>query len=437
MSLDTKRLFERKAISVWGIGYLGYTTVLRLQSKGFFVTCSTFDKTIEKDIQKDEYPYEYMKQAWSLNNDIPRIDLAKTAFSNELDSMFESAVHVIAIPAFVESGKPEMYEKLVHIFAKNIDKLKGALIVFQSAEKAGTVENHFIKPLKKLGAKCYFGSAFRSDWSIEEFLLGNETRMIAGHDKESLCAISEFFEILNIQFETLDSIEEAEIYENAKNCLQYNISAFFTQLSFAYPGININKVSTKIIENIDLKAKQNGLNLLNHKNMLHMDHILAGQTGDYLSLIKETQAVNMTTVLLYADILKQKKVSSVTVMGLSVEGARKDIRGSAAVLLAEYLNSIGINVYVNDPYFTDSEINEILPFAKVSSMGLKAENTDGYVLMNSTPTYKYFTQADIKSNGLFEGKIIIDSFGILKHLIFSANTIYHEVGDGSLKVLLK
>lgn len=437
MSLDKKRLFERKAISVWGIGYLGYTTVLRLQSKGFFVTCSTFDKTIEKDIQKDDYPYEYMKQAWSLNNDIPRIDLSKTTFSDDQDSMFESAVHIIAIPAFVESGKPEMYEKLVHIFAKNINKLKGALIVFQSAEKAGTVENHFIKPLKNLGAKCYFGSAFRSDWSIEEFLLGNETRMITGHDNESLLAMSEFFDILGIQFDTLDSIEEAEIYENTKNCLQYNISAFFTQLSFAYPGININKVSTKIIENMDLKAKQNGLNLLNRKNMLQMEHVLAGQTGNYLSLIKEAQAVNMTTVLLYADILKQKKVSSVTVMGLSVEGARKDIRGSAAVLLAEYLNNIGISVYVNDLYFTDCEINEILPFAKVSSMSSKADKTDSYVLMNSTPTYKYFTQTDIKNNGLFEGKIIIDSFGILKHLTFSTKTIYHEVGDGSLKVLLK
>lgn len=437
MSLDKKRLFERKAISVWGIGYLGYTTILRLQSKGFFVICSTIDKTIEKDIHKDTYPYEHMKQAWSLNNDIPRINLSKTAFASDEASMFESAVHIIAIPAFVESGKPEMYEKLVHIFAKNIDKLKGVLIVFQSAEKAGTVENHFITPLKKLGAKCYFGSAFRRDWNIEEFLLGNETRMIAGHDKESLRAISDFFDILDIQFETLDSIKEAEIYENAKNCLQYNISAFFTQLSFAYPGININKVSTKIIENMNLKAKQNGLNLLNHKNMLQIEHILAGQTGDYLSLIKETQAVNMTTVLLYADILKQKKVSSVTVMGLSVEGARKDIRGSSAVLLAEYLNSIGINVYVNDPYFTNSEINEILPFAKVSSMGSKADKTDGYVLMNSTPTYTYFTQTDIKKNGLFEGKIIIDSFGILKYLTFSAKTIYHEVGDGSLKVLLK
>jgi UDP-N-acetyl-D-mannosaminuronate dehydrogenase len=438
MSKFSEELFVTKTVSVWGIGYLGYTTILRLQSKGFFVNCSTFDKDVQKDIVSGKYPYESMKQTWSQGNDIPKIDLSKVSFCHDYKKMFEANVHIIALPAFGgEYGKPEVYDKLVDVFIKNTDKLVGSLVLFQSAEKVGTVENYFVKPLKKVGAKCHFASAFRSDWSVEEFLLGSENRIIAANDKDSLDVASEFFDILDVKFKTLSTIEEAEVYENAKNCLKYSAEAFFTQLSFAYPAININEVSAMIVKNLDLSAKRNGINLLSHKHILHIEHVLAGQNGDYLSIIKETQAVNMTTVLFYADILKQKKISSVTVMGLSTEGARKDIRASAAVLLAEYLYSIGIKVFVHDPYFTKDEIKEIFPFAKMSSMKNKADFTDGYVVMGVNPVYSYFTQKDVNENGISNSKIIIDSIGTLKHLSFSSKTIYHEVGDGGLKALLK
>lgn len=438
MNKFTEKLFATKSISVWGIGYLGYTTVLRLQSKGFFVNCSTFEKDVQKDIQTGQYPYEYMKQTWSLNNDIPKINLEKVMLSNDYTDMFDSNVHIIALPGFKnDSGKAETYNQLIDIFSKNIDKLNDALILFQSAEKVGTVKTYFINPLKKFGVQCHFASTFRSDWSIEEFLLGNEVRIIGANDKKSLEIASQFFNVLEINFQTLSSIEEAEIYENGKNCLKYSAEAFFTQLSFAYPGINTNEVSAMIAKNFELSAKRSGLNLLNHKNMLHINHLLAGQHGDHLSIVKETQAVNLNAVLLYADILKHNKISSISIMGISVEGVRKDIRASAAILLAEYLNTIGLDVFVHDPYFTLDEIQRLLPFAKPCTFDTRCTKTDGYVIMSSNPVYYYFTQHDIEQYGLYDAKIIIDSVGTFKHFSFSSQTTYHAVGDGRLKALIK
>lgn len=438
MNKFTEKLFATKTVSVWGIGYLGYTTVLRLQSKGFFVNCSTFEKDVQKDIQTGQYPYEHMKQTWSLHNEIPKIDLEKIIFSHDYTEMFDSNVHIIALPGFKnDSGKAETYYKLIDIFSKNIDKLNGSLILFQSAEKAGTVKTYFINPLKKAGAQCHFASAFRSDWSIEEFLLGNEVRIIGSNDKQSLEIASQFFNIMEINFQILDGIEEAEIYENGKNCLKYSVEAFFTQLSFAYPNININEVSAMIIKNLELPSKRSGLNLLNHKNMLHIDHLLAGQHGEHLSIVKETQAINMNAVLFYADILKHNKITSISIMGMSVKGARKDIRASAAILLAEYLNTIGLDVFVHDPYFTPDEIQRLLPFAKPCTFDTRCTKTDGYVIMSSNPVYHYFTQHDIQQYGLYDAKIIIDSIGTFKHFLFSSQTKYHEVGDGRLKALIK
>lgn len=437
MGTFREALFATKRISIWGIGYLGYTTILRLQSKGFTINCSTFDKDVQQDIYADKYPYEYMKQTWSLNNDLPKINLEKILFCTDFEAMFETEVHVIALPAFGESGKPEAYHKLVEIFSAHAKKLKHSLVLFQSAEKIGTVDDYFIKPLQKKGVNCHFASAFRSDWNLEEFLIGNETRILAANNKASLHLASEFFEIMEVKYKTLQGIKEAEIYENAKNCLKYTTEAFFTQLSLAYPDINLNEVSSLIVSNLDLSTKRTGLNLLNHKNILHVNNILAAPRGDYLSIIKETQAVNMTTVLFYADILKQKKIASATIMGISVEGAQKDIRASAAVLCAEYMNSIGMKVFVHDPYFTEEEIRSIMPFSTITSLHNKAELTQAYIMMSSNPVYGYFTQKDIEKNGLFDAKIIIDGTGILKHLSFSKDTLYHQVGDGELKALLK
>ena len=47
------------------------------------------------------------------------------------------------------------------------------------------------------------------------------------------------------------------------------------------------------------------------------------------------------------------------------------------------------------------------------------------------------TQEKIDKNGLYGAKIIIDGVGVLKHFSFSSKTVYHEVGDGSLKALIK
>ena len=438
MGKFAEALFAKKTVSVWGIGYLGYTTILRLQSKGFYVNCFSFDQAVFDDIQTGKYPYEYMRQAWSLNNDMPRIDIEKVNFCKDVKGMFDSNVHVIALPAFGGNySKPEAYSKIADIFAEFSAKLSDSLVLFQSAEKAGTVDNYFIKPLKKRGVKCYFASAFRGDWSVEEFLSEEKIRILAANDKGSLDTAKEFFGILGVCFKGLGSIKEAEIYENAKSCLQYGVEAFFTQLSLAYPDINTNEVSAMIVKNIDLPTKRNGLNLLNHKNILQIEHMLAGQSGDYLSIIKETQTANMSVILFYADILKQKRVSSVTIMGLSAEGAKKDVRASAAILLAEYLNNMGMSVFIHDPYFSKEEIADILPFAKLNDMGGGVDFTESYVLMSQNQEYNYLTQEKINKNGLYDAKIIIDGVGALKYFSFSPKTIYHEVGDGTLKALIK
>lgn len=430
-----ERLNKTKTVSLWGIGYLGYTTILRLQTNGFKIICSTLDKDVKNEIENGTYPCQYMKEQWSIHGDVPGIDYSKVIFSDSFDSMFDTNVHIIAVPAYNDSGSPETYNKLVDIFRNYSNLLADNLILFQSAERVGTVDTFFIEPLKKTGAKCYFASAFRSDWTIEEFSAGNDARLLSANDEESLNVAKKFFNMLNVSYSSIVGIKEAELCENAKNCLEYTIEAFFAQLSFAYPAIDINEVSKMVLGNYNYSCKQLGLNLLNHKKLLHIDHVLAGQNGDYLSIIKEMRSINMTNVMLYAEILKKNSIKSVTIMGLSVDNAIKDIRASSSVILAEYLNNLGIDVCVHDPYYSSEEVKQILPFAKVGEFK-RSNVTDGFIIMNSNVVYKSFTQQDIERMGIFSARIIIDSTGQFQYFNYSDETVYHLVGDGNLKVLL-
>ena len=429
------RLNQTKRISVWGIGYLGYTTILRLQTNGFNVICSTFDKDVKKELLAGNYPYDYMRQQWSRQGDLPTLDLEKVTFSDKFSSMFVTNVHIIAIPAYNNTGEPESYLKLLRIFIENQNSLNNCLVIFQSAERVGTVDEFFIKPLQKVNINCYFASAFRSDWTMEEFFSSNDVRLIAANDKKSLSVVSTFFSMMNIRFNPIIGIRKAELYEIAKNCLTYTIEAYFTQLSFAYPDMDINEIFNLIKNNYEYPKNQYGLNLLHHKKLLQIDHILSSSYGDFLTLIKDTRSINMVNVMLYADILKKFGIQSVTIMGLSVETAIKDIRASSSIIFVEYLRDQNIKIFVHDPYYSISEIKRILPDVEVSLFH-HDHHTESYVIMNNNVVYKSLSQKDIESMGLSKARIIIDSTGHFQYYNYSANTIYHMFGDGNLKFLL-
>lgn len=428
-------LLKNKVISVWGIGYLGYTTILRLVKAGFNVNVFHFDNIdLKSALENHAYPTLEQKSLWSLHTDIPNVDLSKISIKENVDEMFNASVHIIAMP--IIGQKETTLNALLEVFENNKSKKNNTLILFQAAETPGVIENKFISCLGVNNTYSY-ASAFRSDWNIEEFFSEKSTRVIAGYSDEALHKAKILFEILNIKYIELSSIKESEIYINAKNSLEFTISGFFNQLSLTYSDIDINNLSSKILSNLNTDDSNPGFSSTDFKNANSIEHLLEGSNNSHFcTIIKEAQSANISLLLEYAELLKRNGIDSVVILGISNQDTLKDIRFSPSIIIAEYLNKLNINVFINDPNFTAMEINEILPFANYIDL-LKGVEQKAVLIMKDYDEYKELTQSDIEKLGIFNTDIIIDNIGLFRDFSFSSDTVYHKIGDGNLKGLNK
>jgi len=429
-------ILETKKISIWGIGYLGYTTALRVQSKGFIANIYDFQTKRVDDLQNGLYPYKVQKESWSKNGEIPLIDISKINIEQNLGYMFSSKVHIISFPLIdIDSEQDNQLSKILKVFIENKKILSDSLIVFQSVGIPKKIQKTFIDKIKEHGLNISIASAFRSDWIIEDFFSSSK-RIIAGYNSSSLDKIKKLFEVFDLDYEALSSIEEAEIYENAKSSLQSTISAFFNQISIAYPYINVNELSSILLKNLSLNEIEVTIGSINYKVANATKHLLSGvENNNIPSIIQETESFNLSSILYYGDLLIRKNIKSVSILGVSTKNSLKDIRISSSIILAEYLNSRGVKIYINDSNFTKEELNSLLPFAIFFE--LKNLKSDAVVVMNNTKEYKFLNQLELDKIGISKAQIVIDNVGIFKNFKFEKETIYHFVGDGNLEGLKK
>lgn len=430
-----EKLLKNKVVSVWGAGYLGYTEIMRLQSNGFKVNVFDYTDTgFNEKIKKNEYPGREQVYSWSGKDYVHPIDISKINIA-EIDSMFTSNIHIMAFPLADREGN-NMLKEIVDFFVNYKGKLENSLIIFLSAWVPGTIDKSFIKILHNSNIKCSIASAFRNDWTIEEFLSDNKKRMLAATDEESLRRIKFFYELLGIKYKILPTIKEAEIYENAKNSFQFITTVFINQLALAYPDTNVRVMTEYLLEDVELNESHLSIGAGGYKMPFSLQNIIDGSVGPaFLTLLRETQNTSLSMILTYAEVIKKIGCKSVTMLGLSIKGNQKNIDLSPAVILAEYLSKLGVGVFVDDPFYDEKSLYEILPSCKVADIlkdGLKSE---ALFVMADHSKYKYITQDNINRLGIYNARIIIDNIPLFIKFKFSSSTIYHAVGDGKMGLI--
>jgi UDP-N-acetyl-D-mannosaminuronate dehydrogenase len=428
-------LLKTRAVSVWGIGYLGYTKIMRLLSKGFKV--NAFDLTnaeAEKGLRKNAYPGVNQVYAWTESGHIPPIDLSKVKVTG-INDMFKAKIHILAFPA-ADRGGHDLLKELSGIFTRHKSALAGALIIFESAGMPGNIDKNFIDVLRKKGIRCSFASAFRSDWTVEEFMFRDKKRILAANDKESLEKAGAFYDLLGTSYKTLSSVKEAEIYENAKNSFQFIASTYINQLAFAYPDTNIREMTKYLLNDVELNESHLSIGAGGYKMLSSVRNIIGGSKNpNFLSLLKVAQDTNLSMILNYGDMIKKMGCKSAALMGLSIKGNQKNIELSPSVLLAEYLNKSGIKVYVDDPFYSPEGISKILPFTKSVNILKSPSKVDALFVMTGHNRYKAITQKEINGSSIYSASVIIDNVPIFKGFKFSDSTIYHAIGDGRMALL--
>ncbi len=424
-------ILGRKMAAVWGVGYLGYTTAIRLQAQGFHILLHDFSPQNMEALSSGDYPSSGVKEVWSRSLDVPGLDRSRLTLAADPRELFAARVHFIGFA-------PEMagYEELLEVFTANPEACRDALVVFLAAETPGSVQRNFIAPLRAAGAACAVAAAFRHDWTIEEFLTSGGEQILAADSPDSLAKAAEFYGFIGQRHTTLASIQEAEIFENARRSLDYAVCAFVNQLALSYPGADIRKLSRHLVAGLSQQEVTLGMGLYEFKIESAIRHFLKGaDRPEHLSLVREAQRTGLTMLLHYGDLLKKRRVRNVAILGLSARADMKDIRFASSLILAEYLNRQGVGVAVHDPFFSAEEITRIMPFARPLELAAGTLKADAVVLMTNHSRYRCLGQEDLDALGLTRAGVVIDNVGLFERFAFSRQTMYHLVGDGRLPLL--
>jgi len=421
-------LLHTKRVSIWGIGYLGYTTVLRLQKNGFTSTIYDFIESRLNNLTNSTYPSKEQLYSWSKHGKAPSLDLEKLDIVKDSTLLFKNHVHIVSFP----NSESFDYLSLSKLFLKNRYALKNSLIIFQSAGVPKTIEASFCKILEEEGLNIEISTVFRSDWTIEDFFNKNSQRIISANTQEAIDKTEIFLELLGLESIKLAHIEEAEVYENTKNALNYTMVAFFNQLSLAYPHIDINVLVKNLLKEMSFSNLSLGVSSVDYKSGHSIENILRGSSGNYLSILKEANSTNISFLFYYVNLLKNKNVDSVTILGISSYNSMKDLRFSPSVMLAEYLNKENIKVYIHDENFNKDELLDILPYCEYIDMNSQSVHSDVVVIMSLTKEYTFFTQKRVDDIGISKARYVLDNTGFFKNFKYSDYTLYHQLCDGNL-----
>lgn len=425
-----KSFLKEKKVSVWGVGYLGYTEILRLQFSGIKARVIDFTNTgFNKHDLHSGYPTKEQLYCWSENIGVPKLDLEKIEMA-DAKSIFDSKIHILAFP-LVDKNRKNLLNDLLELFLKNKNKIQDALIILLSCSKPGFVEGNFIEVLKKNKVHCGVVSAFRSDWTIDEFLLKDKSIVLASNDLNALKKAEIFYKLMHTKACILKSINEAELYENAKNVLQHLITTFVNELSFAYPKINIRNIAKLLLKHIELNDSHLCIGAGGYKTLSSLQNILeASKNPNSLSLLKASQESNLNMILQYAETIKSHNCKSVTILGISVKGNLKSTELSPSVILAESLYRLGIKIFVDDPLFSKDALSKILPFANVIDISKEKINSDCLILMVAHNKYKFLSQEELNKIILRNVSLIVDNIGLFADIKFQRNTKYILIGAG-------
>lgn len=432
-----ERLLKTKEVSIWGLGYLGYTLLLRLQGLGFRAKVFDLSSMNNKKFLSDNYPQAKQVISWSKLRSVPELKKDQVDFHWDPSGLFDNVdLHFICIPSNYTSGEYNSnYKSLAEIFRQHMPPDKEVFVVFQSVSGPGSLSRDFIRLLEVNQQKhIKVCAAFRTDWEVEEYYSDKLTQLLAADDLDTCKEVSEVYKLLGLNSELLLGLESSELIHNAASAIENLVGASLNQLSIAYPKLNIRQISTLILKSVKLENCEPGWGKAGVRIPYALENLLRESSHENaLSLMQESMEVHHSLCLTYADFLIRQQINVVAIWGI---GTRRKIFHSPTLLLARSLLSRGVKVKLHDPSFDRKSIEEMIPGVEYFNFDkLEFDGIEALVIGADHAEYVCLSESDFKANLNEELRYILDGVTIYKNINLPEKLTYHCPGDGSLDVL--
>jgi nucleotide sugar dehydrogenase len=430
-----------KRIAVWGVGYIGYSSMAYFAREG--VGCIGFDVSQKRvdDVNTSGKCVIPNIEYW-LAFDVHPLVTSKRIFATTIWKELladDVAVHLIAIPTEM-NGKP-FHEPLKDVLTKlftEYKKFKPAeppLIIIESTLTPNLVEEMIYPLAKKLGVSIgkdvLLGVAPRRDWFVSpDKTLKTLPRVVGGTDKYTTDLIAEVCGIISDTVLKATDHRHACIVKSVENAFRQLDITFANQLSLAYPHLNMVEILRLAGTKWNINTYHPSFGCGGYCIPLAPQYVLEGaKHPEKLTLLKESLATDFSQPQRVAKSLVDKGFKNIGILGLAYVGDIKVAVLSPTIAIAKELRKLGVNVKVQDPLFSAAEIKAQTE-AETFEFPTGMKDFDAIVIVSTHMQYKSTPHLDILNN-LGKCKFILDNMGIWKGVPLPESIEYHEAGDSN------
>jgi nucleotide sugar dehydrogenase len=435
--VDDLRKGKRK-IGVWGLGYIGYSTISFYAKNGVKAIGYDVDKNKVTGLNRGEINLPNIEY-W-LGFDVKPLlasDMIKAVKNWRQMISGDIAVHFVCVPTEKNAMPYDLALQGVIRKIAAYSKIKTntpPLIIIESTVSVDRVKKVIVQELKKSGLKLWeeilLAVAPRRDWFVSaEKSIVTIPRVVGGVTKKATDLAAEILRIVSHTVLKAPDCYHAALIKSVENTYRQVGITLANQLSLAFPDIDMKEVLRLVGTKWNIDTYHPSFGIGGYCIPLAPQYVINGaKEPNILTIIKESMASSKTMPYRIANAILKSKVKRVGILGLAYKGDLKvDILSPTKDIVA-ILKKHNINVKVHDPYYTIQEINDR---CGVDSFNFP-EGMDEFemiLLVSDHSLYRYTPVINITryiNNKCC--RYIIDNVGLWKKIKWPKGIRYYEAG---------
>jgi len=435
-SLIAELKSHQKMLGIWGLGYIGFSSMAYFAKNG--VTClgtDTDEVRVEganlgrTTIPNLEYWLAFDTGQLARSGLMSATSDWRQMLSNQLP------VHLIAIPTEME-GKP------YHQFLKDvIEKLGGycrvetdytPLIIIESTVSPNLVDEMVVPLLEsqglRVGQDVLVGVAPRRDWFTDKAMtLKTLPRVVGGTTPETTELIAAIAGLVCDNVLQARDHRHAAVVKSVENAYRQLDITLANQLSLAYPDLDMVEVLGLAGTKWNMQTYHPSFGTGGYCIPLAPQYVLEGANHpEELSLLKTSLEYDQQQPVRVVASLVKRGARKVGILGIAYRGDLKVHTLSPTLLLVKYLKQAGIEVKIQDPYYSAEELRELVGTDTFDfPQGLSEFDT--VLIVSDHMQYVYTSPLDVRA-ALANCRLVLDNTGVWKDIDLGDSIEYHYAG---------
>lgn len=419
-SLRNSLLEADACIGVWGVGYIGCSTMAYYADAGVRSVGYDIDAAKVGELNSGVIPIPGL-ESWFDFDATPLISAGLMSATTDITDILnrDVPVHFICVPTET-AGKPNL--KILELVCGQLaDAIKSdpeyaPLIIIESTLTPSTTERVVLPTFEsrglQFGVNYFLGVAPRRDWFVEKGQsLRNLDRVYGGVDEASAELTHE---VLNIVCDTLHRASSHEVSEMVKcveNAYRHMEITLANQLSLAYPNVDVRELLQLAGTKRNVGTYHPSFGTGGYCIPLSSQYVLDGASRpEELTLLSDTVGTDRDMRERVAESLVQRGVERVAILGLSYRGNLKVSILSPTIGIADGLKRRGVDVAVHDPYYSPEEIESETNTRSLEVPG----DLDQYQAILITADHRQYATKEVSDvvRSLPKSTTILDNYGL-------------------------